>query len=280
MLGSILTALILALIATPLHAQNSPQVQIEERASKTLPSADQLITDALQRWRGKNSYSQVTMIIHRPQWERKMRIEGWTEGLDNSLMRFTYPPKDSGNATLKLGEDMWLFTPKLQRVTKLPNSMLSQSWMGSDFSYNDLAKSDQILRYYHARITDQQTDSFGSTLPVYRLELIPKENAPVVWGKEELLIREDGVLLKETFFDQAMQPVRELNTLEVRSSILGAYPTVMRMQTLSKSEEWTEVHTDNIWFDLQLPKNLFSLSSLKSPRPWRIERPSDLDEKP
>ncbi|CAN8140630.1 Outer membrane lipoprotein-sorting protein [uncultured Thiomicrorhabdus sp.] len=265
------SALILTFAITPVQAQDSVVEQV-----KVQPTAESLITEALQRWRGKNSYSQVTMIIQRPNWKRKMQIEGWTQGLTHSLMRFTYPPKDSGNAILKIDNQMWLFTPKLQRITKLPNSMLSQSWMGSDFSYNDLAKSDQILHDYNAKIIGSSIDSFSENMTVYKLELIPKESAPVVWGKEELLVREDGVLLKETFFDQLMKPVRALTTLEIRDSKIGAYPTIMRMQENGKSEEWTEVHTEQIWFDLQMPDNLFSLGSLRSPRPWKIERPNDL----
>lgn len=264
-------ALILTFALSPVQAQESVVSSV-----KVQPTAEFLITEALQRWRGKNSYSQVTMIIQRPDWKRKMQIEGWTQGLTHSLMRFTYPPKDSGNAILKMDDQMWLFTPKLQRISKLPNSMLSQSWMGSDFSYNDLAKSDQILRDYHSKIVSSSLDPFSEKMTVYKLELIPKESAPVVWGKEELLVREDGVLLKETFFDQLMQPVRELTTLEIRESKIGAYPTIMRMQEIGKIQEWTEVHTDKIWFDLSMPDSLFSLGSLRSPRPWQLEQPNDL----
>ncbi|BBP44702.1 outer membrane lipoprotein-sorting protein [Thiosulfatimonas sediminis] len=268
--------LMLSLASGTIQAQQKTEQNTEPTAA-TQPTAAALITLALERWRGKSAYSQLTMLIQRPAWQRKLQIEGWTQGMSNSLMRFTYPPKDSGNAILKIDNQIWLFTPKLQRISKLPNSMLSQSWMGSDFSYNDLAKSDQILRDYNPQIIARHTDTFNPELSVYQLELHPKESAPVVWGKEELWIREDGVLLKEIFFDQQMTPLRALQTLEIRNSKIGAYPTIMRMQDFNKTDEWTEVHTDKIWFDVAIPESLFSLGSLRSPRSWQLERSDDLE---
>ena len=140
------------------------------------PDPAELVKDAIVYWRGKTSYSEVQMTIHRPDWQRTLSMLGWTRGENDSLVRFAAPAKDAGNATLKLGSSMWIFTPKLNKVIKLPFSMMAQSWMGSDFSYNDLAKSDQLLHDYHHQLSGQ-TLKDGHT--IYTVTSIPNENAPL-----------------------------------------------------------------------------------------------------
>jgi outer membrane lipoprotein-sorting protein len=112
------------------------------------PDAAAIIEAGFNHYRGKASVSDVEMVIHRPTWERTMRMSAWTKGTDRSLIRITAPAKDEGNGTLKKGSEMWTFNPKVNRVIKLPPALMSQAWMGSDFSNNDLAKSDSILNDY------------------------------------------------------------------------------------------------------------------------------------
>ena len=111
--------------------------------------AQALIDAAVEYYRGSASVATVEMTIHRPAWERAMTIKAWTKGIKNSLFTVVAPPKDEGNSTLKRGTEMWTYNPKVNRVIKLPPSLMSQSWMGSDFSNNDLAKSDTILNGLH-----------------------------------------------------------------------------------------------------------------------------------
>lgn len=243
-----------------------------------LPNATHLIKQALETWRGKSSFSQVRMVIHRPDWQRDSAMQAWTKDMDKSLIRFIEPSKDAGNATLKLDKNMWLYTPKLHRVSKLPNSMMGQSWMGSDFSYNDLAKSDQILTEYSAEITRAFTDSQFPNQNIYQLELFPKPNAPVVWGKEVLLIREDGLLLTETFYDQNFAIVKQLVTLQESVIDNKPYPVKMRMQKHGQPDHWTEIITEKLWFDLPMPANTFTQTYLKSPRKWQPDSPSQLSD--
>src|SRR5262252_4940942 len=121
------------------------------------PDADAILKRMFDNYRARTSQTVVSMTIHRPAWERKLQLSAWTRGEDDALVRFTAPAKDAGNATLKLGRETWVFNPRLNQVVKLPASMMSQAWMGSDFSYNDLAKSDDVLTQYTHRIvaTDQ-----------------------------------------------------------------------------------------------------------------------------
>ena len=99
-----------------------------------------LIAGAHELTRGTSSYSVIEMRIHRPGWERLSKYVAWTRGTQDALIRFIEPARNAGNATLKQGNKMWLYTPKLNRSIRLPNSMMSQDWAGSDFSYSDLAR--------------------------------------------------------------------------------------------------------------------------------------------
>ena len=229
-------------------------------------TAAEIIEASLDLWRGDTSYNVTEMTIHRPTWQRDMRLEGWTRGIKDSLIRFVYPPRDADNATLKLDNEMWIFTPKLNRVTKLPASMMTQSWMGSDFSYNDLARSDQTLEHYtHTLVETRQKDGRN----VYIIEAIPKPNAPVVWGKEVAKIRDDYVILENVFYDQSMQEVKRLQTLKIEDIDGRPFPTVMRITNADEPDKWTEIRTSQVLIDIDLPDYLFTLANLQRPRPWK-----------
>ena len=235
-------------------------------ASAADTDASQLIKKTIDYWRSQSSYTEVEMTVHRPDWERKMSMRGWTRGDKDSLIIFTSPKKDAGNATLKLDKSMWIFTPKLNQLIKLPTSMMSQSWMGSDFSYNDLAKSDQIINQYTHKIIHSEKQNQHM---VYTIESIPKTDAPVVWGKEVLRIRDDFILLEESFYDQDMQLVKQM--LTTRIGLLGnrIFPLVMRMIPTEKKDHWTELRNTQGYFNIPLPSYLFTLSNLRNPRYWQ-----------
>ena len=232
-------------------------------AHAAAPNADALLRAAFDNWRAKSSNTDVTMIVHRPDWQRSMEMKAWTKGDDDALVRFIAPAKDAGNATLKKGSETWVYNPKLNQVIKLPASMLAQSWMGSDFSYNDLAKSDDILtQYTHKLIGTSEKNGH----PVYTIEAIPKSGAPVVWGKLVVIVRDDGVMLAETYFDQDMKPVREMTTNKVGEIGGRKYPVVMTMKPANEPGKWTRIETKFGQFNIAIPGYLFTLSNLQNPR--------------
>jgi outer membrane lipoprotein-sorting protein len=115
--------------------------------AEDLTAAD-IVRKAMDHYRGQTSYSEMTMVIHRPDWQREMTMRAWTEGHKQTLVRVTQPPKDAGNGTLTVDGNMWTFTPKINRVIKVPSSMMSQNWMGSDFSNKDISKDTAIIEQY------------------------------------------------------------------------------------------------------------------------------------
>jgi len=231
------------------------------RAQET--DAAQLVRNAMDHWRGLTSYSDMTMTIHRPDWERSMTMKSWSKGDKRSLVRVVEPRKDAGNGTLLNDGSMWTFTPRINRIIKVPSSMMSQSWMGSDFSNKDISKSTDIIdQYDHELLKAEEVDGHV----YYTISSVPHEDAAVVWGKEILIVRDDYVLMEQQFWDQDGILVKSMKTLEVREMGGRAVARVMRMGKVDSPEEWTQLTANAIEFDLELPDSLFTLSSLRNPR--------------
>ena len=232
-------------------------------ASAQEMDAKQLIRAAMDHWRGKTSYVNTTMIIHRPSWERSMSMVGWTSGDKVSLMRVTAPAKDAGNGTLTKDNNMWSYTPRINRIIKVPSSMMGQSWMGSDFSNKDVSKSTDILNEYEHRLLQTYAQDGHS---VYVIEAVPHEDAPIVWGKQIIHVRADYIMLEEQFWDQDGILVKTMKALEVQEMSGRSVATVMRMGKVDTPDEWTELRISSIEFDVDLPPHLFTLSNLRNPR--------------
>jgi len=225
------------------------------------PDAAAIVKAGFDHYRGQASEAEVEMVIHRPSWERTMRMQAWTKGTDKSLIRITAPPKDEGNGTLKKGHEMWTYNPKVNRVIKLPPAMMAQSWMGSDFSNNDLAKSDSILNDYTHTLTGTETHE-GHT--VYVIASMPKPAAPVVWGKQVLKIRDDDILLSETFFDEELAPVKRMTARDIQMMGGRLFPKIWRMQEVDKEDEYTLLRYHALSFLDDLPERVFTLNALKT----------------
>lgn len=226
-------------------------------------SAQSLVQNSFNYMRGKASIATVVMTIHRPGWERNMTIKAWTRGQKDSLFYIEAPAKDHGNGTLKKGRAMWLYNPKVNRVIKLPPSMMSQSWMGSDFSNNDLAKSDSLLTDYVHTITGIEMHDGKK---VYRIKSVPKPDAPVVWGMQKLKLREDLIFLSQEFFDEALEPVKIMKTLEIQMLGGKLYPKVWEMHKFGEADRYTRLTYQALIFKESLPDRLFTLSNLRNPR--------------
>ena len=223
----------------------------------------ELVMKAVDQTRGLSSYAQMTMHIKRPKWERTSSLIAWTRGREDSLIRFTAPARDAGNALLKQGNKMWTFNPKLNRSIRLPNSMMSQSWAGSDFSYNDLSRSDKWLRHYTLSLADEVQQEGHA---VYTIDAVPLEDAPVVWGREQMVIRDDYVLLELTYFDQDQIPVKKMVSTEVGELGGRMMAIAMRMEDLESPGQYTEVRYDEMSFEVVLEDRLFTVFSLQSGR--------------
>ena len=224
--------------------------------------AERIVKDAFDYWRGKASVSTTDMVIHRPSWERRMTIEAWTRGERDSLFVITSPPKDKGNGTLKLGEEMWMYNPKVNRVIKLPPSMMSQSWQGSDFSNNDLAKSDSLIRDYTYALSGEERHE-GKR--VYVITALPKPDAPVIWGMIRLKIREDRILLEEIFCDEDRKPVKIMTARDIRNVGGRLFPMQWTMRKADTDTEYTLMNYRKLEFRDRLDQKVFTFGNLMNP---------------
>ncbi|WP_238946729.1 outer membrane lipoprotein-sorting protein [Seongchinamella unica] len=224
---------------------------------------EDIIRNAMDHWRGTTSQGEMTMIIHRPDWERSMSMQVWTQGDKHSLVRVTAPVRDAGNGTLLLDNNMWTYSPKINRVIKVPSSMMNQSWMGSDLSNKDISKSTDIIdQYDHTLLDSREVDGHQAWV----IQSIPLEEAAVVWGKEVWTIRDDYVMLEQQFWDQDGVLVKTFTTLEITVMDGRTVASRMRMQEVDKPDEWTEMRVESTRFNVELPANLFTLSNLRNPR--------------
>jgi outer membrane lipoprotein-sorting protein len=225
--------------------------------------AAEIVRASIDNWRGQSSYGEMTMTIHRPSWERTMSMRAWTQGSKKSLVRVTAPKKDAGNGTLMVDNNMWSYAPKVNRVIKVPSSMMGQSWMGSDFSNKDVSRADDIVDQYDHTLLGQEEHE-GHT--VYVIESIPHEEAAVVWGKEVLHVRDDHVLVSQEFYDQDGVLAKVLESLDVGEMGGRTIALRQRMAKTDTENEWTEFRIDSVEFDIEISDNVFTRSNLQNPR--------------
>ncbi len=240
----------------------------DEAAPSRGESEEALVQEILDKvdrlWRGSTSEGKMEMEVVTEHWSRTLRMKVYTKGLERSLVRITYPAKEEGVATLKVEDNIWNYLPKIKRVTKVPASMMLGSWMGSHFTNDDLVKDSQFARDYDTRIT---FEGERKGRKIIELTLLPKPEAPVVWGKILSIVRaEDYIPLKMTYFDEDGEAVRELGFSEIREMDDRTLPTVLKMQPLDKPKEYTRVKYLDIDFDVDLKSDLFGLRSLRKTR--------------
>ena len=232
------------------------------KANATSPDATSLVERAFQAYRGLASIGTLEMTIHRPSWERTQTLRAWTRGERETLVTTLAPERDRGNGTLKIGEAMWIFNPKVNRVIKLPPSMMTQSWMGSDFSNNDLAKSDVLLTDFdHHLVGTEQRDRHT----VHVVESIPHPGAAVVWGSQRLLIRDDNAFLEEAFFDEDGKLVKTLHFEDIRFVNGLPFAYTLTMRPADKPGRFTRIRYSDISFPDSLPDTVFTQSALRNP---------------
>ncbi len=220
-----------------------------------------IVDDAVAYMRGKTSVCTAKMTIHRPGWERSMTYKTWTKGSYETVMHILTPKEDFGNGILKKNGRMWNYNPKINRTVKVPPSMMTQSYMGSDFSNNDLSKDEDVFNFYTHAIIGTATDN---NQKVYIIESLPKVDAPVVWGMIKLHIREDNIFLKEEFYDEDHKLVKSLINSNIKEIGGKMFPMTAKMQQVH-ADHYTVAELQEAVFDKEVENRLFSLSNLQNP---------------
>ncbi|MGF1763060.1 outer membrane lipoprotein-sorting protein [Aliivibrio kagoshimensis] len=236
-------------------------LSIPSFASQT---AKQIITQSDQQMRGKSGYTEMTMEIVRPDWSRSMSMKTWSKGTELSMVLVTAPAKDQGSASLKRSTEMWNWIPSVERVIKIAPSMLSQSWMGSDFTNDDLInQSSIVVDYEHQFVQDDTVDGES----VWVIDAIAKPDAPVVWSKVRLWISKQTYnQRKVVFYDEFDDLVNTLTTFDIKEMGGRMLPTRTVMQPADKPGNKTIMTTHKAQFDFDITDGFFSQKQMKSLR--------------
>lgn len=227
-------------------------------------SAFDIVQKSDQAMRGKSSYSEATMKIVRPDWSRSMTMKSWTKGTELSLVLVTAPAKDKGSASLKRHREMWNWVPSIERVIKIAPSMLSQSWMGSDFTNDDLINQSSIVVDYQHQLL--QSETFDGD-KVWVVDALAKPDAPVVWSKVRLWISQTSLLQRKVeFYDEFDELVNVLTTYDVKTLGGREVATRMEMQPIDKPGNKTVLITHEAQFDFDIDDDFFSQQQMKALR--------------
>jgi outer membrane lipoprotein-sorting protein len=224
-------------------------------------SADEIVKKAEDKLRGKSSYAEFTIQIIRPTWTREMQAKVWSLGIKYSLILITAPAKEKGTVFLKRDKEIWNWVPSISRTIKLPPSMMSQSWMGSDFTNDDLVKESSMEKdYTHKLVGDSIVDGRNC----YKIELTPKPDAAVVWGKIITFIdKKDFLQLRTEFFDEDGYLVNTMTGKEIKMFGGKLLPSKMEVIPADKPGYKTVLIYQKLEFDIEISEDFFSVNNMK-----------------
>ena len=219
-------------------------------------SAKEIIENADSKLRGKSSYSEISITIVRPKWQKTMTMKNWSQGNDYAVSLVTSPAKEKGTVFLKRKNEAWNYLPSLERTIKLPPSMMTQSFMGTDLTNDDLVKqSSMVVDYTHKIIGSKRV--LG--LDCWILELMPKEEATVVWGKLIVWIdKKDFMQLKVEFYDEDEELVNLMTGYDIKLFDGKKLPGKIEFVPLEDEGHKTIITFDEWQFNKAIPSSYFA----------------------
>ncbi len=224
-------------------------------------SAREIIDRVDQLLRGDSSLATVQMSVATEHWKRTMELRIWSEGTEKVLIKVLEPKKDAGTATLRVGDNIWNYLPKIDRVIRVPTSMMMASWMGSHFTNDDLVKESRLVRDYDISMA-YEGDRDGVT--VYEFSLKPRPEAAVVWGEITYQVRKADLMpVWARYYGEDGQLKRVMTFGDYR--VLGGrrVPATMRVVPQDKPGEYTEILYKDLQFNPHLSEDVFSLRALR-----------------
>ncbi len=228
-------------------------------------SATEIVRKADEKFNGeKSSYSVMSMKIIRPTWQRTIEFKSWSRGRNYALALITSPPKEAGQSFLKRGSEMWSWNPTINRLIKLPPSMMSQGWMGSDYTNDDILKESSVVDDYTHEIIGEE--NMGGRL-CYKIKLTAKENASIIWGKQIRWIdKKDFLVLKAELYDEDGTLVRTETGSGIK--IMDGRMITSKIELVSEDEpeNKTLLEIREIKFNIPVEDSYFSQQNMKRVR--------------
>ena len=224
-------------------------------------TATEIVQKADNLQRGKTSQVEMSMTIIRPKWQRTITMKSWSKGREYSMTYITSPAKDKGQVFLKRENEMWQWVPSISRMIKIPPSMMSQGWMGSDYTNDDILKESSIVvDYNHKLIGEEEV----SGIECYKIEMLPKEDAAVVWGKViKWISKKEFWQLKSEYYDEDGDLIRTELASEVKQFSDRRLPSRLEILPADKPGHSTVVNVISATFNVKLDDGFFSQQNMK-----------------
>jgi len=224
-------------------------------------SAEEIVQKADSKFRGMTSYAEMTIEIIRPKWSREMKMKAWSKGSDYSVSVITSPAKEQGTVFLMRDKEVWNYLPTLDRTIKFPPSLMLQNWMGTDLTNDDLVKQSSLVTDYDKKIVGEE-DKEG--YPCWKIELTPKQDAAVVWGKIILWIDKEEYMEMETdFYDEDQFLVNRMVASEVKTFDGKVLPSKLTVIPVDKPGQSTVITYQKWEFGLDVPPEYFTVNYMK-----------------
>ena len=227
-------------------------------------SPKDIVRKADDKNRGLSSKGEMTMTIVRPDWNRSVTMKAWSKGTDFAMVLITAPAKEKGQVFLKRRTEMWNWVPSIEKMVKIPPSMMLQSWMGSDFTNDDLVQQSSIVKDYTHKLLGKET---VRGLECYKIELIPLPDAAVVWGKIITWITTTGFdMWKSEYYDEDMALVNTENAYDIKKMGDRSIPVRMEIIPVSKPGQKTVLEINTMQFNIAIEESFFSQQNMKKVR--------------
>ncbi len=224
-------------------------------------NVEEIVKKADEKMRGNSSRGEFTMIIERPTWKREISMKNWTLGNDYSLVYISAPAKEKGQVFLKRKKEMWNWVPNIERMIKIPPSMMMQSWMGSDFTNDDLVRESSLVKDYKKKLIGEE--KIGE-YNCYKIELIPNDDAPVVWGSILMWVSKNKFhWLKAEYYDEDGKLVNTEIMSDVKMMDNREMPTCLEMIPADKPGQKTVMIFEKMKFDIKIDESFFSQQNMK-----------------
>lgn len=223
--------------------------------------ATEIIRQMDEKMRGESLEAEVSMTIMRPDWERTISMKSWSRGSEYSLILITAPARDEGTAYLKRGNEIWNWVPNVGRTIKMPPSMMMQSWMGSDFTNDDLVRESSVVTDYEHELVGEETIE---GYECYKIEMTPKPDAPVVWERVDVWVSKDEYLqLRSEFYDEFGDLINVMKGMNVKEFDGRMIPARMEMIPQDKEGHKTVMEYQSMEFNEGIPESFFSVQNMR-----------------
>lgn len=225
-------------------------------------TALEIVQKADEKMRGKTSQAEMVIKTIRPTWSREITVKTWMKGSEHAIILLMAPIKDKGIVFLKRKKEVWNWMPSLEKTIKLPPSMMSQSWMGTDFTNDDLVKESSIVLDYNHQIVG---DSTINNRLCYTILMIPKPDASIVWGKLLVYIdKMDFLELHTKFYDEDGSLVNTMNAFDIKIMDGRLIPTTFEMIPANKNNQKTIMTYKSIQYNKPIDDVFFTVEKMKS----------------